>query len=92
MIVSALAAVEAGDDDGEALAEHIVDVTEGGTKCTTFADCAALLADGEDIDYDGISGPLELGPTGSPTAASIGIYLYDAQNKNAPTDFIEGAI
>lgn len=92
VIISALAAVAAGDDDGEALAKRIVDVTTGGTKCTTFAECNDLLAAGEDIDYDGISGPIELGETGSPTAASIGIYLYDAQNKNAPTDFIEGQI
>ena len=39
---------------------------------------------GEDIDYDGVSGPIELGETGSPTAASIGIYEYDAKNKIAP--------
>ncbi|WP_246160494.1 ABC transporter substrate-binding protein [Nocardioides humilatus] len=92
VIVSALAAVEAGDDSGDAIAQHIVDVTGGGTKCTSFADCSALLADGEDIDYDGVSGPIELGDTGSPTAASIGIYEYDKDNNITPVDYIAGQI
>ena len=92
VIVSALAAIEAGDDSGDAIAQHIVDVTKDGTKCTTFADCADLLADGEDIDYDGVSGPIELGDTGSPTAASIGIYEYDKDNKISPVDYIAGQV
>jgi len=92
VIVSALAAVEAGDDAGDAIAQHVVDVTKDGTKCTTFEECAGLLADGEDIDYDGVSGPIELGDTGSPTAASIGIYEYDADNNIAPVDYIAGQI
>ena len=91
-IVSALAAIEAGSDAGEAIAEHVVDVTTGGTKCTTFEECAGLLEDGEDIDYDGVSGPIELGETGSPTAASIGIYEYDAKNNISPVDYISGTI
>lgn len=92
VIVSALAAIEAGDDAGSVLAENINDVTEGGEKCTTFQDCADLLEAGEDIDYDGASGPIELGETGSPTAASIGIYEYDDQNKNTAVDYIAGEI
>ena len=92
VIVSALAAIEAGDDSGDAIAQHIVDVTKDGTKCTTFADCADLLADGEDIDYDGVSGPIELGDTGSPTAASIVIYEYDKDNKISPVDYIAGQV
>lgn len=91
-IVSALAAIAADSDAGEEIAKHIVDVTTGGTKCTTFADCKKLLEDGEDIDYDGVSGPIELGETGSPTAASIGIYEYDDNNKPQPVDYISGRI
>ncbi|CAN5501591.1 ABC transporter substrate-binding protein [soil metagenome] len=92
VIISALAAVEAKDDDGTAVAAHVVDVTTGGTKCTSFKECADLLATGEDIDYDGVSGPIELGETGSPTAASIGIYEYDGANKISPITYIEGQI
>ena len=91
-IVTALAAIAAKNDAGEAIAEKVVDVTKGGEKCTTFADCAKLLEDGKDIDYDGVSGPIELGDTGSPTAASIGIYEYDANNQIKPVDYISGNI
>ncbi|HPU13184.1 MAG TPA: ABC transporter substrate-binding protein [Aeromicrobium sp.] len=92
VVVSALAAIAAGDDSGEAVASEIVNVTKGGEKCTTFKDCAALLKDGKDIDYDGVSGPIELGATGSPTAASIGINLYGADGKFKPVEFIPGTI
>lgn len=91
-IVSALAAIAADSDAGDKIAEEIPGITEGGTKCTTFAECADLLADGEDIDYDGVSGPIELGETGSPTAASIGIYQYGPDNTYAPVKYISGTI
>ncbi|WP_127480428.1 ABC transporter substrate-binding protein [Nocardioides pantholopis] len=92
VIVSALAAIAAENDNGDAIAKEIPGVTKDGTECTTFEECAGLLAEGEDIDYNGISGPIELGETGSPTAASIGIYEYDAQNKISPVDYIAGEI
>lgn len=92
VIVSALAAVAADNDSGEAVGAGIVDVTTGGEKCTTFADCLELVEAGEDIDYDGASGPIELGETGSPTAASIGIYEYQEDNTNEATEYIEGEI
>ncbi len=80
-VVSALAAIAAKDDSGEAIAKEIPGITKDGEKCNTFEECAALLKDGKDIDYDGVSGPIELGETGSPTAASIGIYQYDEQEQ-----------
>lgn len=92
VITSALAAVVAGSDAGEAIGPELPAVTEGGTECTTFAECVELIDGGQDIDYNGASGPIELGETGSPTAASIGIYEYDAQNRNAPIEFIAGNI
>lgn len=91
-IVSALAAIAAGDDAGDAIAEEIPGVTGGGTKCSSFQECADLLADGEDIDYDGVSGPIEHGETGSPTAASIGIYEYDGKNAIERVDNVDGQI
>ncbi|NRQ50945.1 ABC transporter substrate-binding protein [Aeromicrobium stalagmiti] len=93
-VVSALAAIVAGDDSGEAIAKEIPNVTKGGEKCDSFEACAKLLeADAKaDIDYDGVSGPIELGETGSPTAASIGIYEYDGKNKISPVKYIAGNI
>jgi ABC-type branched-subunit amino acid transport system substrate-binding protein len=93
-VTSALAAIVAGDDSGEAIAKEIPGVTKGGEKCDSFESCAKLLKDDPktDIDYDGVSGPIELGETGSPTAASIGIYQYDAKNKIKPVKYIAGNI
>ena len=92
VIVSALAAIAADSDAGTDVAEHIIEVTKDGTKCETFADCKELLENGEDIDYDGASGPIELGDTGSPTAATIGVYEYGANNNHSPLDYILGEI
>ena len=77
----ALAAIAAESDAGEDIAKELQAVSTGGTKCTTFADCKKALEAGEDIDFDGVSGPVEFSEKGDPTEASVGIYTYDAANK-----------
>ncbi|MGA7687835.1 MAG: ABC transporter substrate-binding protein [Jiangellales bacterium] len=89
-ILTALAAVAAGDDSGEAVASQLQAVSTEGTVCTEFAECVALLEEGEDIDYDGVSGKVEFDENGDPTSASIGIYEYGDDNTFTPVDFIEG--
>jgi hypothetical protein len=42
------------------------EVTSEGTKVSSYEEGARLLLDGEDIDYDGASGPLEFDETGTP--------------------------
>ncbi|WP_051217742.1 ABC transporter substrate-binding protein [Nocardioides insulae] len=91
-VVSALAAETAGKDSGKAIAQQIAAVTTEGEKCTTYADCLELVQAGTDIDYDGVSGPIELGATGSPTAATIGIFEYQNDNTFEPMDYVEGDI
>ncbi len=82
VIVNALAAIAAKSDAGTDIAKALPDVTRGGTKCTTFDACKKLLdADNTaDIDYDGVSGPIEFSDKGDPTQASIGIYTYGPMN------------
>jgi len=94
VVTSSLAAIVANSDAGADIAKALPDVTRGGEKCTTFEACAALLKDDPktDIDYDGVSGEIEFGKTGSPTSASIGIYEYDKDNNIAPVDYIKGTI
>jgi len=91
-IVISLAAIAAGSDDGVAVGAQINDVTRGGEKCTTFADCAAILADGGDIDYDGVSGPLEFIDAGEPSEASILIKEFNASGELEVVDIIFGKI
>ena len=53
---------------------------------------AARFDAGEDIDYDGVSGPVDLGDTGSPTKATIGIFVYDATNTFHNLKYVTGVI
>ncbi len=77
IIIVALAAEVAGSDDPILIAAQINDVTRGGTKCFTFAECKDLIAAGTDIDYDGQGGPYEFVDAGEPAAASFRIATYD---------------
>ncbi|MDQ1670370.1 MAG: branched-chain amino acid transport system substrate-binding protein [Actinomycetota bacterium] len=91
-IVVALAAQAAGDDAGASIAAKMQDVSSGGEKCTSFQDCVALLKDKKDIDYDGVSGPIEFNAKGDPSQASIGIYSYGADSKYTFTEAKSGKI
>ena len=75
--IIALAAVAAETDDATVFAEDIVDLTQEGEPCDSFADCADLLAEGEDIDYDGVSGALEFTDEGEPESASYLVWEMD---------------
>jgi len=79
-MIIGLAAIAAGDDSGEAIGAQIIEVTRGGTQCSTFEECAGLLEDGEDIDYEGASGPTDMNDTGSPASGTIGINEYTGNN------------
>ena len=92
VMLIALAAEAAQDDDGLALSKQIINVSKDGTACTTYADCLQLLKDGEDIDYNGVSGPVDLNDTGSVSKATIGIQLYGGNNKYKQVDSVSGII
>ncbi|WP_188194986.1 ABC transporter substrate-binding protein [Nonomuraea sp. SYSU D8015] len=79
-ILIALAAEAAKDDSGRSIASKLPEVSKGGEKCTTFKDCAGLLKSGKDIDYDGVSGPIDFDAAGDPSVATIGVYEYGADN------------
>ena len=91
-ILVALAATAAGSDAGEAIAAELQGVSAEGTKCTTYAECLELLEAGEDIDYDGFSGPIEFDENGDPTEATIGIYQYGPDNKYSNIDYLAGTL
>ena len=74
-------AAQAAGTDGSAMADQIVAVSKIGEKCTTPETCLALIAEKKDIDYDGMSGPVDLNGNGEPIAASYGILTFDAANR-----------
>jgi branched-chain amino acid transport system substrate-binding protein len=81
-ILIALAAQAAGSDDPAKIKEKVVEVSEGGTKCQTFKDCAAALKAGGDINYEGASGPVDLTDKREPNVGVYDVWAYDA--KGAP--------
>jgi len=92
-VIIALAAIAAGDDDGTAIGAEIINVTKEGTQCSTFEECKGLLEDGEDIDYQGASGPTDMNDTGSPASGTIGIQEYpDNGNKYEQVDTVSGVV
>jgi branched-chain amino acid transport system substrate-binding protein len=87
VIAVALAATAADTDDPDAIRDAMFEVVQGGTACTTFAECRDLLLAGEDIDYNGVTGPISwTPPSGDPTEATIGIFEYGADNVPARVD------
>lgn len=82
-VLIALGALAAGSTDGKEIAAKLQEVSGGsgnGTKCSSYAECAAIIVGGGVADYDGISGPITLDDVGDPTEASIGIYQYGDDN------------
>ena len=75
-VLLVLAAESAGSTDGDDMLAAIGEITSGGTKCTSYEQCSALIADGEDIDYDGVSGALELDSVGDPTVARYAVAQF----------------
>jgi branched-chain amino acid transport system substrate-binding protein len=75
VILCYLAAVAAGSTDGPELADAIIDVTgPGGTKYTyeELPEAVEALENGEDIDYEGVSGPIDWDDNGD-----LSRYIYN---------------
>jgi len=90
VVITALASEYAKTNKGTAVAPYINGVTTGGEKCKDFKSCVALVKQGKDIDYDGITGPLEFGDPGEPAVASFAILEFGGDNKldDAKTQYV----
>ncbi len=86
VMLAALAAIAAGNDNGRAVAENLREASAGGIKCLSFTECRTALKTIDDIDYDGVSGPVNLNEAGDPVRAHFGVYKYNAENKFTRVD------
>jgi hypothetical protein len=81
VILCYLAAVAAGEADGEAMKNELRDVAGPPGRKYTWQQLPALikdLNDGKDVDYEGASGSLDLDENGDPTS---GVYeILEFQN------------
>ncbi|SDY75052.1 branched-chain amino acid transport system substrate-binding protein [Modestobacter sp. DSM 44400] len=81
VITIALAALEAGSDAPGDIARAMQSVTRDGEECTSFADCAKLISQGTDIDYNGVSGPLDFTDVGEPEVGLFDVVRFDGSGK-----------
>jgi ABC-type branched-subunit amino acid transport system substrate-binding protein len=79
VVLCYLAAVAAGSTDGQDMADHLIDVTAPpGTKYTwqQLPQAIKALQNGDDIDYTGASGPIDMNSAGDTTAGVYEEYEY----------------
>jgi branched-chain amino acid transport system substrate-binding protein len=93
VMLAALAAVKGGGTDPETIQKNYAAVSggTGGEECNTYEDCVALLEDGKEIRYAGPSGIGPINDKNDPSSAFIGIYTYNADNKNELSSTVEGS-
>jgi len=80
----ALAMTASGSCDGATVAQALQSVSKDGEACSDYASCAALLAEGKDINYEGVSGPIDFADNGDPSIATMGVYEYDSNGSYVP--------
>jgi branched-chain amino acid transport system substrate-binding protein len=74
-----LAATAAGSSDGADIQEAMREVSAPpGDKYTylQLADAISALQDGQDIDFDGVTGPIDFDENGDPTTATYEVWTY----------------
>lgn len=79
VILCYLAAVGAASTDGEEMADALIDLTapQGAEySWRQLPEAIAALSRGEDIDYTGASGPIDMDENGDPTAATFDLYRH----------------
>ena len=91
VVILSLAALSAGSYDPSDYVSKIQEVTREGAKCYSYATCAAALIDetsiNDDIDYEGLSGPIDLDENGDITDGLYVVDTYDAQGIPEKTYF-----
>jgi branched-chain amino acid transport system substrate-binding protein len=79
VILLALASIAAGSTDGADIAGKLQEVSGPPGKKYTYeqlSDAITALQNGEDIDYEGASGPIDLDENGDPSAANYSTWSY----------------
>jgi ABC-type branched-subunit amino acid transport system substrate-binding protein len=80
VIVAFLAALRAGSSDPEAIRDNMQAVSGPGGEQYTFenlADAIRAILNGEDIDYEGASGPIDFDENGDPGAALYEVWQFE---------------
>jgi branched-chain amino acid transport system substrate-binding protein len=86
----ALAALDAESDNPVRIRANMAAVSTGGRGCTTFETCAALVEQNLGIDYNGVSGRVDLSnASGDPIRAWFETFGFDSSGNEVPQEPIE---
>jgi neutral amino acid transport system substrate-binding protein len=93
-ILAALAALKGGDTTPQTIQKNLAAVSGStdGEACGSYAECADLIAAGDEIRYTGPSGIGPINEQNDPSSAFVGIYTFDENNKNVFTTTVEGSV
>jgi len=72
-----LAAEAAGSVDPADIQANMLEVTRGDNECSGFAECSDLLAEGESISYQFVSGIDGMSDTGEPINGSYEVWAWE---------------
>jgi len=87
-----LANVAAGENDGAAVRDQLRTVAQGeGEEITpnSLADGIAMVADGENVNYQGASSPVSFDENGDPAAATYSIWEFGDGGSVEQVDTVE---
>ncbi|MEQ1737530.1 MAG: branched-chain amino acid ABC transporter substrate-binding protein, partial [Rhodoglobus sp.] len=89
-ILAALAATLAGDDGGASIARNMPAASAGGIPCASFGECLDVLTTEPDIDYVGVTGPVDLEGNGDLARPGFGVFSYAADNTPTFAGWVAG--
>lgn len=78
----ALAAIVSESDIAEEFMSQVPAVSRGGSGCNLFEECLALLQQSLNIDYNGVTGLLDLDPNGDPSRAQFVTFGFNDQGRS----------
>ncbi|GAA2388151.1 hypothetical protein Cme02nite_23080 [Catellatospora methionotrophica] len=81
VVISALAAQQAGSTEPAKIAKYINAVTVGGTICRTVKQCLTLAEAGRPISYRGVTVRYGFAEAGEPATTSYGTVHFDSANQ-----------
>jgi neutral amino acid transport system substrate-binding protein len=92
VMLMALAAQKGGASDPATIKDnlHAVSGANGGEECKTYKDCLALLKDGKDIHYVGVSGVGPFNELNDPSTGYISVYKYKADGSYEWVSSVKG--
>lgn len=80
--IIALASAFSGSDDPAEFMPQAIAASRGGSACSTFAECLAIIESGLNFDYNGPTGVLSLDANGDPSVATFVTFGFASSGRS----------